>query len=154
MQAYEDLIRDWGRLSGISIVPGSRHSCSLLFPSDQMKVHLDLDKTAERLLIGCQLGVLNPGPYRDQIFYAALKANTIQTVQQGILAFSSKLGALVLFLYLPLASTDAHKLQAQMTLFRAYAHLWLQALKKEEVPLVVSESSTPQSSGMFGLAQP
>jgi len=151
MQAYEDLIRDWGVLAGISIVPGPRQVCCVLFPEEHLTLHIDLDRSGEKLLLGCNLGILNPGVYRKKILVAALKSNSLSTSPRGILAFSSKLGSLVLFQYLALMAANPQKLQKYVQEFRNHAKLWAEALQQETIPEIKGVTSTPTTGGMFGL---
>lgn len=73
MQFYDDLIREWGQLSGVAIVPGPRQTCRVHFPDSQVTLQIDLDRNGERILLGTNLGILNPGPLSKKSFFNSIK---------------------------------------------------------------------------------
>lgn len=150
MTPFEDLIKELGQIMDLPLHPDNRQACVLFFSQDELRIQIDLDTNADRILIGTQLGRLNPGSYRKKILFQALRVNGGSLQPRGILAFSEKNETLVLFQFFPIATLTAQKLAAYLELFREHAKAWKEALKRGEVP-EVEEDSPSKGSGMFGL---
>ncbi len=146
MTPFEDIIRQLGEKIGISLHVDAHQSCKLEFAGD-IAVQIDLDGSADRLLIGAKLGNLIPGPYRENLFKQALIVNYLKNGQVGILAFSEKNDQLILFGYL-LLTTTVDILFEYLKGFTAHALLWQEAIKRGEIPQIKEET---KSSGIFGL---
>lgn len=151
MQVYESLLQDWGRSVDIPISIKNEQTCRIEFEEEEVTMQIDLDPSGEQLVLGCLLGIVNPGPYQDLVFKAALRANGLTSSPRGILSFSDKLGALMLHEFLPIATINIENLGNMIILFRTHAKVWIDALKQEEIPTIQTESTKQKSSGMFGM---
>jgi hypothetical protein len=149
MNPFEDLIRALGNEMGISLKPDPHQSCRIDF-SEDIWVQIDLDSTAERILLGSQLGQVTLGPYRERIFLQSLKVNGSTTPITGILAYSEKTNKLILFQFLLIATLNGAKLHHCVQSFLEHATIWIEAIKRGEVPHFELEEPK-QSSGFFGL---
>src|SRR5215211_4254779 len=110
MTPFEDLIQGLSFLMEVTLHVDSHQSCLLHFPLDEVAVQIDLDNNADRILLGAQLGRVTPGPYRLHIFTQAMRTNGTSTTPRGILSFSEKNDALVLYQFLNLSTLNREKL--------------------------------------------
>lgn len=147
MTPFENLIQTLGNLMGIPLHVDPHQSCTLEF-SDSCIIQIDLNAYGDQLLIGSQLGNLVPGPYREQIFIQALKVNGLNKIRQGTLAYSEKNDVLVLFDYLPLASTTGESLFEFLSIFYNHVFIWKEAIKVGRIPEIQEEKT---ESGFLGL---
>lgn len=150
MNPFEDLIRDLGKMMNLQLAPDAHQSCLITFPQDEISVQIDLDTNAEKILVGTQLDLPPPGPYRNKIFVQALRVNGMSQTPRGMLAFSEKNGTLVLFQFLSLASLNGEKLFHFLRSFCDHAKIWKEALTRGDVPMI-EEDIEAGRSGMFGL---
>lgn len=149
MTPFETLIRELGSVMDLSLKPDSHESCRLAF-SENLVIQIDLGTNADQILIGCELGQINPSPYRDKIFITALKANGQAKKPRGILSFSPKKNALILFQFLSLADLTGEKLFLFLQVFTDHARIWIEALNKAEIPSFEEENRPPQDA-LYGL---
>ncbi|MCB1181012.1 MAG: CesT family type III secretion system chaperone [Chlamydiia bacterium] len=147
MIPFEDLIRELGEKIGTPLHVDPHQSCLLEF-SPFLHVQIDLDSSADKILLGTQLGNLLPGPYRENILRLGMIVNGMMKIHQGIVAYSEKNDSLVLFAYLPIATTTADILFDFLAEFLEHAHIWEEALRRGEIPKIEEET---KSSGFFGL---
>ncbi len=150
MTPFEDLIRALGKEMDITLEPDSHQSCLLTFPKENLSIQIDLDTSAEQILIGSQLGEVPPGSYRERVFTQAMRVNGTSTTPRGILAYSEMNGTLILFQFLSLAALDGPKLNGFVQLFREHAKAWKEALDKGELP-PLEEDVVPPGDPMFGM---
>lgn len=150
MTPFEELIHELSASMSISLHPDSHESCLITFPTEDLKIQIDLDTNADRILIGTQLGRITPGPYREKIFTQALRVNGTSQTPRGILSFSEKNDTLVLFQFLPLDKLRGEKLNEFLQLFREHAKVWKQALNTGDIPSMQDDTAA-KTSGMFGL---
>lgn len=148
MTPFEDIINELGSEMGINLKPDSHESCKLEFV-EGVSIQIDLAGNADQVLIGCELGKLAPGTYRERIFKQALCVNGLSKEPRGVLAFSEKKSALIFFQFLPLSSLNGEKLFHFTQLFLENAKVWIEALKSGNVPALPEAERRP--SGHFGL---
>jgi hypothetical protein len=149
MTPFEALMRELGLIMDITLHPDAHQSCSIFFPQDDLRIQMDLNSDADQILVGTQLGRINPGPYRERIFLQALRVNGSSQTPRGILAFSEKNDTLVLFQFLTLAKLSGERLHHFLQLFREHAKIWKQALTAGEIPIMEEDARTGNT--MFGL---
>ncbi|MCH9626382.1 MAG: hypothetical protein S4CHLAM2_00020 [Chlamydiales bacterium] len=150
MTPFEDLIRALGKEMDITLEPDAHQSCLLTFPKENLSIQIDLDTSADQILIGSQLGEVPPGAYRERVFTQAMRVNGASTTPRGILAYSEMNGTLILFQFLSLAALDGSKLNGFVQLFREHAKAWKEALGQGELPSL-EEDVQPPGDPMFGL---
>jgi hypothetical protein len=149
---FEILIKELGNKLGTSLSPDQRQSCLLNFSELELAVQIDLDTNADQILLGCELGILPPGSYREQMFRKALRTNAFTEIRLGILAYSEKKNALVLFKFLPLESINADQLFQKLQDFIEHVLVWRDSLKQGTLP-TIEEEQPPSKSGMYGLTR-
>jgi Tir chaperone protein (CesT) family len=132
-----------------SLEPDANNSC-LITMGIGISIQIELDRYG-LLLVGCRLGVIHMGRYRDNIMKEALKSNELTPPSTGIFGFSQKSNQLILFLKIDPLVFSIHQILALMPPFITKAKLWTDAIGKGEVPSVTAPSSTKEPSGLFGL---
>lgn len=149
---FENLIHELGKVMDVSLHPDTHQSCLIAFPAEDLSVQIDLDSDTEHILIGTQLGELPPGIYRENILSQALRVNGTSQSPRGILAFSEKNNALVLFQFLKIAFLNGEKLHDFLTLFCEHAKIWKESITRGEIPQMENDTYTSGDS-MFGLTR-
>ncbi len=151
MNPFENLIHELGQSMGISLHPDTHESCLIHFPATKISIQIDLDTSAEQILIGTQIGVLESGSYRESIFMQAMRVNGTSKTPRGTLAFSEKNNSLILFQFLKLAFLNGEKLHDFLQLFHQHALAWKEALEQKTIPEITEETPKPANDTMFGL---
>ena len=142
------ILDDLGKKIGVPLKPDENNTC-LLKMKEGVSIQIEPDKSGDFLLLGCKLGVMPPGKYRENIFRQALKANDLPTVNTGIFSFSKKSDNLILFKKVYLKTLTAERLVQEVKPFVEKAALWANAIEHNDIP-EISQVYTSKS-GMFGL---
>lgn len=150
MNLYDDIIKELGTTLDIPLHSDAKDTCRIEFEQEHVTIQVDLDESGERLLVGSILGEIAAGSYRAQLFELALRVNGASNSPRGTLAFSDTISSLILFEFLPMATTDAQKLHDFIQLFVTHAKAWIDAIAAQTVPQVETDTQT-QGSGMFGM---
>ncbi len=150
---YEELLKELGGILGSNLAPDKNQSCLLHFPAQGINIQIDLDHDGEKLLIGTQVGIVPPGPYREKVFKQALIDNGSAHFSRGILAYSEKNHSLVLFQYLFLAGLNGMKLNQFLEIFLQHAHAWVEAIFRGEIPQYQKEEVVDSKEHFFGLSK-
>ena len=130
------------------LVPDANDSC-LIGLEMGISIQIELDRYGI-ILIGCRLGSVHMGRYRDNLIREALKSNEISLPSTGTFGFSQKSNQLILFMKINPTLLSVHYILEVMPPFIAKAKLWADAIAKGIVPAEVSSSSS-KPSGIFGL---
>lgn len=133
MTPFEDLIQALGNEMGIQLRPDKRQSCRLVFP-ENIYIQIDLDSNADQILVGSELGVLNPGKHRELVLEQAMRINGNPNANRGVLAYSEKNNTLVLFQTLSIYTLTGQKLFNFIKNFHEIAKNWHKAILSKEVP--------------------
>lgn len=128
--------------------PDENDSCLVKMGSG-IDLQIELDRYGF-LLIGCRLGAVHMGRYRDNLIRAALKSNEATPPSSGILGFSQKSNQLILFMKIDPKNLSPHQISTLLPPFITKAKQWSDAIAKGEVP-VTSTPDTKIASGIFGL---
>ncbi len=149
---FGTLLQELGQSFGnIQLRPDQNNSC-LIRLKEGISIQLELDRACQFLILGCTLGTLIPGKYRENIFHEALKANDMPYPLHGILGFSQKTGNLALFEKINVRDLNGEKIAAEIIPFVEKAIVWSEALIRNEIP-AISQAYTSErgGGGMFGL---
>jgi hypothetical protein len=148
--AYSLILQELGKLLKISdLQPDGNNSCLIKFPG-KISVQIEQDKNPLYLLICCELGVISPGRYRENVFIEAMKSNGLLPPRHGDFAFSTVADKLILQEMVPLQSMNGDRLHALLLPFVEKARYWQEALAKGETPTAVQPAAQVKG-GMFGL---
>jgi hypothetical protein len=143
------LLKEFENFFNCSLEPDENDSCVV-----KMGVGVTLQIELDRygfILIGCRLGALQMGRFRDNIMRAALQSNEATLPSTGVLGFSHKSLQLILFMKLNPHLVSIHQILSLMPPFVTKAKQWTDAIAKGEVPKITSETSSKVPSGLFGL---
>lgn len=146
------LLQELGRSLQIAdLHPDRNNSCQIRL-QDQLVIQLELDRSAQFLVLGTDLGDVPPGRYRENLFREALKANDMPYPLHGILAYSRKTNHLILFEKIFCQDLNGTKVAGEITPFVEKAKVWKEALQSNAIPaLNQAYTSEKRSAGMFGL---
>lgn len=136
MNPFETLIHELGGQMGAILHPDSHQSCLIHFTRFNINVQIDLDSSGDQILIGCELGDVPLGAFRERVFLQALRVNGLTDGPRGTLAFSEKKNQLILFYYLSLSTTSGVKLYNFLKIFTEHAQAWRVALERGELPTI------------------
>ena len=145
---FAGILKEFENFFNCPLEPDANDSC-LINMGIGVTIQMELDRYGF-ILIGCRLGAVPMGRYRDNLIRAALRSNDETIPSTGILGFSHKLNQLILFMKLNPQRLTVHQILALMPPFVTKAKLWKDAIAKGEVPSV-SLSASKKPSGLFGL---
>lgn len=147
-ELFESLLEELSQTMKIAnLHPDRNHSCQIHLPNG-LDIQIEIDSMGREVIIGCDLGPVQQGRYRENVFREALKANAMPAPRHGILAYSNKTEHMILFEPLPVKDLTGEKIADAIAPFTEKALLWKGSLERGEVPAVVSGRS---SGGLFGL---
>lgn len=142
------ILKEFETFFNCPLKPDDNHSC-LIKMGIGIALQVELNRDG-MILIGCRLGTLPMGRYRDLIIREALKSNDATSLASGILGFSQKLNQLVLFTRLDPNLLSPDYMLALLPPFVTKAKLWVDTIAKGELP-ASSAASSRLPSGIFGL---
>ena len=119
-------------------------------------MQLEVDSRGENVVIAADLGQVNQGRFRENLFREALKSNGLPPPRNGIFAYGKKTESLVLCDKLSLEEISGQKLADFLLNFTQKAELWKNGIVRGEVPSFMgNELSFGQTAagpgGLFGL---
>lgn len=145
------LLLELGRSLKIdNLHPDSNNSC-LIKLVNGLQIQIELDRSAQFLVLGTDLGIVPAGKYRENLFKEALKANDMPYPLHGILAYSRKTEHLVLFEKIQITDLNGEKIAAEITPFTEKAAIWADALKRGDIPNIAQMKTSDRGGGMYGL---
>lgn len=147
---FDTLIEDLGKVLETKLKPDHLNICRLKYP-DGSSVQLEVDRDESRLLIGCPVGTLPPGRFRQDVLEQALKANNTD-FHVGTFGYAKKSGELYLYAYLMMKNLSGKQVATFLEPFTEKARAWSTALTSNRLPDITSAASEKKPSGMFGLA--
>lgn len=145
------LLEELGRsLKIANLHPDSNNSCMIRLESGLI-IQIELDKGAQFILVGADLGTVPPGKYRENLFREALKTNDLPHPNHGILCYSKKSDHLILHQKIFLKDLNGEKIAAEITPFAEKAYTWSEAIMRNDIPAVNQSFTSQKPGGMFGL---
>ena len=130
--------------------PDRNNSCQVRLKGG-LTIQLELDRLAQFLIIGTDLGPVPYGKYRENLFREALKANGMPFPLNGILAYSNKTEHLIMFEKLNAKELNGEKIMTVLTPFIEKANVWKEALVRNEIPALTQHYASERPAGIFGL---
>ncbi|MBA3602233.1 MAG: CesT family type III secretion system chaperone [Parachlamydiaceae bacterium] len=149
----EIILEELGRTTLIamsSLRPNDKNTCLIPLP-DGMKIQVEMDKYEKNLIIGCVLGDIEPGHYRNSLFQAALIANGLPHPRYGVLAYGNKTNKLVLHDTLSMHELNGEKVAEYLGFFLEKARTWKQAIEGGNVPHISAAYGSQGTVSVFGL---
>ncbi len=150
---FGNILDDLGKILHIEgLEPDRNNSCLIQFPG-KPKVQLEIDPGAQKLIIGCALGELSAGKYREMLFKEALKSNGMNRPLNGAFSFSKRTNQLLLSEELPLESINPDQIALTLLSLLEKAKMWQEAMNRGEVPQSPEAALTGKSGPkMFGIS--
>lgn len=149
--AFGALLQEMGKALKIpKLEPDRNNSCLIKFPNGT-ELQLELDGSGFFLTIGCDLGSVSPGRYRENVFREALISNGLPHPRHGDFAYSRQSDHLVLFENLSIKDLNGEKIADEVKPFLEKASSWRESISRGEIPSHLPSLSTSRGSGMFGL---
>lgn len=146
---FDGILKDFEAFFNCPLEADANDSCLIKMPNG-LSIQLELNSYG-LLMIGCKLGALKMGRFRELAIKEALKANENALPATGFFGFSQKSQNLILFIQVDPKILNADKITSLMIAFTSKAKLWLDAISKEEIPSSLTSSTLPTSSfGLFG----
>ena len=148
--AFGTLLQELGKIIKIpTLEPDPNNSCLIKFPNAPT-TQFELDRSGFFLVMGCDLGDMPVGRYRENLFREALIANGLPYPRYGDFSYSKQTDHLILTMILPLKDLTGDKVAMALLPFLEKAKIWQEAISKGDIP---SRTGTLASrgSGMFGL---
>jgi hypothetical protein len=142
------ILKEFETFFNCPLQPDENNSC-LIHMGIGITIQIELDRYGF-ILIGCRLGAVHMGRYRDQLIREALKFNEAALPSTGVFGFSLKSNQLILFLKLHPHSFSSHQVMILLPPFITKAKQWTEAIAKREVPALTS-TSRKSPSGLFDL---
>lgn len=154
MDLFESLLQELGEIMKIQdLRPDEHNTCLIRFKDGGLEVQIEPFQKGEFLLIGCTIGVIPPGRYRENVFREALKANGLPPPRHGVFAYIAQSDRLVLFSLLSLRELNGEKIASFLTPFMEKARSWKQQIERGDVPIAETVVSGRISGpgGLFGI---
>ncbi len=143
---YGTILKEFESFFNCPLNPDDKNSC-LINLGVGISIQIEMDRN-NMLLIGCRVGAVLMGRYRDNLVRQALKSND-QVPSTGVLGFSNKSNQFILFAKLNPNTLNNRQITSWLPLFIAKAKLWKDAIEKGEIPEITHAIQAP--SGLFGL---
>lgn len=144
------IIQELGQaLHNPKLHPDEHNSCLIKFKGD-IQIQIEPDRNGKYLIIGCNLGSIPAGRYRENIFAEALKSNGLPSPRHGFFAYSKRTDSLVLTEMMSLQDLTGQKVADFLTPFKEKIKIWKEAIARGEVP-VIATAFTGKPTGMFGM---
>jgi len=147
------LFEEFGKKINVTITPEQNGGCRIRFKSG-VEVQIETSADGRSLMIGCELGSMPPGRYRENVFREALRANGLPLPRNGVFGFAKPKDSLYLCDQIALDELSGDRLFEFMQPFLQKAEIWRDALSRGEVPsYTASETSYSGGGGggIFGL---
>lgn len=149
---FGSLLEDLGKMIKIDQLEPDQHNSCLISFTNGVKVQLEIDHTRSLLIVGCDLGAIPPGRYRENLLREALKANGLPPPRNGNFAFSKKQDHLVMTEELPIKDINPDQIYQLLDPFLKKAKEWQEAITRGDVPTILPGAyRSGTKSGMFGL---
>jgi hypothetical protein len=151
---FSSLCEELGKILKIQLRAHRGKTMLLRFQSG-ISCYLEQAK-GDMLIVIATIGKPPPiGPYRDNFFREALKANGLPAPRKGFFAYSVKQESLLLTDHLSMDDLTGQKLVDFLQPFLQKAEHWKQALERNEIPSFlgteVSFGRGTPAGGLFGL---
>ena len=143
------LLKEFESFFNCPLEPDNNNSC-LINLENELSIQIEMDRYG-LILIGCRLGAVHMGRYRETLMRQALKSNEATLPSTGILGFSNKSNQLILFIKLNPIELNSNLIGAILPPFISKAKLWKEAITKGETPSVNSLGQSKGASGIFDL---
>lgn len=147
---FGSILKEFEALFNCPLEPDENNSCFITLEIG-LSVQIEMDRGG-MILIGCRLGAVHMGRYRNNLIQQALKLNNNSPLSTGVIGFSQKSNQLILFTKLNPLLLNQNQIITLLPAFINKAKVWKEAINSGEIPENsphATSSSGP--SGIFGL---
>jgi hypothetical protein len=150
--AFGLLLQEVGKLLQIpKLEPDAHNSCLINFPGP-ISIQMEIDRSGNSLILGCDVGTLPPGRYRELVFREALRSNGLPLPHFGEFSYSKPADKLMLMEQIPMQDINGDKIISVLNPLLEKAKYWKETISRGEVPSIATTSSPSKGgAGMFGL---
>lgn len=146
------ILQELGKSQIIPILdlhPDRNNSC-LIRIKGGLEIQLEFDRTGQNLIVGCDLGPIPPGRYRENMFREALKSNGLPHPLYGIFAYSKQTDHLIMYDLINGKDLTGDKVGDFLMKFIDKLIVWRNAIDGSSIPTISSIKSS-KLGGLFGL---
>lgn len=150
--AFGLLLQDVGKLLQIpKLEPDVNNSCLINFPG-QISIQMEIDRSGGHLILGCDVGTLPPGRYRELVFREALRSNGLPPPHFGEFSYSKPADKLMLIQQIPMKDINGDKIISVINPMLEKAKYWKETIARGDIPSIATVSTASKGgAGMFGL---
>lgn len=145
---FDLLLKDLEEFFKCPLSSSGKNAC-LVKMGIGIAVQIEMNEKGE-LIIGCCIGTIPPGKYRDNLIRSALKSNESSLPSVGSFGYSTKTNHLILFEVFPEGKLNKDDILPLLPPLIEKAKEWTEAVNKGEIPYVPA-SGSGKSGGVFGL---
>lgn len=151
---FGTLLEEIGKLLHIeNLQVDKNNSCLIQFPN-KLNIQMEIDSSRNLLVIGCNLGIVPAGRYRENVFREALKANGMPPPRHGDFSYSKQQDSLIITREMSMQDIHADKIVHELKSFIQKAEQWKEALSRGDIPVSIQGTyvSGKGGGGIFGLS--
>ncbi len=127
MDLFAKLIQELSTHLEIPLTADDQDSCAILVENTVL-IKVEMSRRENQILLGCSLGEIPPGKYREELLKVALKENGANYPNLGILGFNPHKSELILFDQLNASTLNGEALAHYFQIFLDIALKWNKAI--------------------------
>ena len=138
---FATLLEELEKFFELSLAPDSFNACSIQIPP--LTIQMEVDESAENLLIFAKIFELPPGKFRENVLREALKANGEKDPRPAVLGYINATNHLAMHQRYPLSVLTGELLYGILGAFLELGESWASALENGNLPLSSSQNPLP-----------
>lgn len=149
---FSEIIEGLSRYMQMPLRPENDQTITLLIEK-KLLLQLEEDSSGKNFVVIAQIADIPPGKFRENVLLYALMANVYPYITHGNLAYSEKLGKLVLFYNFLIQDLKPENLYKFLPEFNRKALEWQEAIKNSSpAPTsVLQRAKKPEGLNPFGI---
>lgn len=147
---FEAILKEFENFFHCPLIPDENNSCLIQMSGIGISMQIELDRYG-LILLGCRLGVLHHGRFKNEVIEAALQSNASTPHTTGIFGFSQKSSQLILFMKLNPQSLTVNQILTSLPPFIKKAKQWSEAIASGKAPSIGIATTPAKPAGIFGL---
>jgi len=149
---FAELIEGLSRNMQMPLTPEDNKTITLLIEK-KLRLQMEEDSAGKYFQVFADIADIPPGKFRENVLLYALMANVYPYTTNGTLAYSEKLGKLVLFNNFPLETLKAEVLFEFLPKFNKKALEWQEAIEglNPAPNSVLRRAKKTEESNPFGI---
>jgi len=147
---FEGLLQELSTAINIPLKPDAHNSCCIEFP-DELILTLEPSVLGDLLQVVIEIGHVDEGKYRENLFREALRANGLPTQHTGTFCYGAKTDMLLLYDHIPMEDINGLQLAERIEQLSQKARIWKDAIVHGDLPPYQGGSAMHHAEGIFGL---